>query len=167
MVKKWKLRWYGHISRSPGMGKKILQGTVNGARRRGRQKKRWEDNIKKWIGRRQGKVERYRYNIIDSAPTAVKVKGLRWDESLSFYKIRTVKNARTIVFGWHLLYPPKLCLWGVILFSRCLSVRLSIRPWHFGFSLISWKGNDGIDKMYIYNRKLRARGQFCSSYCPM
>ena len=50
MVKKRKLRWYGHISRSSGMAKTILQGTVKGARRRGRQKKRWEDNIKKWTG---------------------------------------------------------------------------------------------------------------------
>ena len=40
MVKKRKLRWYGHISRSSGMAKTILQGTVKGARRRGRQKKR-------------------------------------------------------------------------------------------------------------------------------
>ena len=46
MVKKRKLRWYGHISRSSGMAKTILQGTVKGARRRGRQKKRWEDNFK-------------------------------------------------------------------------------------------------------------------------
>ena len=36
MVKKRKLRWYGHISRSSGMAKTILQGTVKGARRRGR-----------------------------------------------------------------------------------------------------------------------------------
>ena len=50
MVKKWKLRWYVHISRSSGMVKTILQGTVKGARRRGRQKKRWEDNIKGWTG---------------------------------------------------------------------------------------------------------------------
>ena len=49
MVKKRKLRWYGHISSSLGMVKTILQGTVNGARRRGRQK-RWEDNIKEWMG---------------------------------------------------------------------------------------------------------------------
>ena len=49
MVKKWKLR-SGHISRSSGMAKTILQGTVKGARRRGRQKKRWEDNIKEWMG---------------------------------------------------------------------------------------------------------------------
>ena len=50
MLKKTKLRWYGHISRSSGMPKTILQGTVKGARRRGRQKKRWEDNIKEWTG---------------------------------------------------------------------------------------------------------------------
>ena len=50
MVKKWKLRWYGHISRSSDMAKTILQRTVKGARRRGRQKKRWEDNIKEWTG---------------------------------------------------------------------------------------------------------------------
>ena len=50
MVKKRKLRWYGHISRSSGMAKTILQGTVKGAIRRGRQKKRWEDNVKEWMG---------------------------------------------------------------------------------------------------------------------
>ena len=32
------------------MAKTILQGTVKGATRRGRQKKRWKDNIKEWIG---------------------------------------------------------------------------------------------------------------------
>ena len=32
------------------MAKTILQGTVKRARRRGRQKKRWEDNIKEWTG---------------------------------------------------------------------------------------------------------------------
>ena len=50
MVKKRKLRWYGHIARSSGMAKTILQGTVKGARMRRRQKKRWEDNIKEWTG---------------------------------------------------------------------------------------------------------------------
>ena len=50
MLKKRKLRWYGHISRSSGMVKIILQGIVKGVRRRGRQKKRWENNIKEWTG---------------------------------------------------------------------------------------------------------------------
>ena len=33
-----------------GLAKTILQGTVQGGRRRGRQRKRWEDNIKEWTG---------------------------------------------------------------------------------------------------------------------
>ena len=40
LVKKQKLRWFGHVSRSSGLAKMILQGTVKGKRRRGRQKKR-------------------------------------------------------------------------------------------------------------------------------
>ena len=49
MVKKQKLKRYGQLSRSLGTTKTILQGTVKGARRRGRQK-RWEDNNKEWTG---------------------------------------------------------------------------------------------------------------------
>ena len=45
LVEKWKLRWFGQVSRFSGLTKTILQGTVKG-KRRGRQKKRWEDNIK-------------------------------------------------------------------------------------------------------------------------
>ena len=36
--------------KSSGLAKTILQGTVKGKRKRGRQKKRWEDNIKEWTG---------------------------------------------------------------------------------------------------------------------
>ena len=50
LVKKWKLRWFGHISRSFGLEKTILQGTLKGQRKRGRHKKRQEDNIKEWTG---------------------------------------------------------------------------------------------------------------------
>ena len=39
---------YGHLSRSSGLAKTILHGTVKGARRQGRQRKRWEDNIREW-----------------------------------------------------------------------------------------------------------------------
>ena len=42
VVKKRNLRWYGPISRSSDLVKTILQGTVKGKRRRGRQQKRWE-----------------------------------------------------------------------------------------------------------------------------
>ena len=39
MVKRRKLKWYGHVSRSSGLAKTILQGTVKGERRYDRQKK--------------------------------------------------------------------------------------------------------------------------------
>ena len=39
MVKRRKLQWYGHVSRSSGLAKTILQG---------RQRKRWEGNIREW-----------------------------------------------------------------------------------------------------------------------
>ena len=50
LVKKRKLRWLDHVSRSSGLAKTILQGIVKGKRKRGRQKKRWVDNIKEWTG---------------------------------------------------------------------------------------------------------------------
>ena len=44
IVKRRKLQWYGHASRSSDLAKTILQGTVKGERRQGRQRNRWEDN---------------------------------------------------------------------------------------------------------------------------
>ena len=38
--------------------KLILQGTVKGGRRQGRQRKRWEDNIREWTGLKFGKSQR-------------------------------------------------------------------------------------------------------------
>ena len=39
IVMRLKLQWYGHVSRSSALAKTILQGTVKGARRQGRQNK--------------------------------------------------------------------------------------------------------------------------------
>ena len=58
MVKRRKLQWYDHVSRSTGLAKTILQGTVTGERRQGRQRKRWEDNIREWTGLEFGKSQR-------------------------------------------------------------------------------------------------------------
>ena len=58
IVKRRKLQWYGHVSRSSGLAKTILQGTVKGGRRQGRQRKRWEDNIREWTGLEFGKSMR-------------------------------------------------------------------------------------------------------------
>ena len=58
IVKRCKLQWFGHVSRSSGLAKTILQGTVKQGRRQGRQRKRWEDNIREWTGLEFAKSQR-------------------------------------------------------------------------------------------------------------
>ena len=58
IVMRRKLLWYGHVSRSSGLAKTILQGTVKGGKRQGRQRKRWEDNIREWTGLEFAKSQR-------------------------------------------------------------------------------------------------------------
>ena len=47
-VKRRKLMWFGHVTRHNTLPKTVLQGTLEGGRRRGRQAKSWMDNIKDW-----------------------------------------------------------------------------------------------------------------------
>ena len=85
IVKRCKLQWFGHVSRSSGLAKTILQGTMKGGRRQGRQRKRWEDNIRKWTGLEftkskravedRGQMEETGCEIICGAPTTPAVKG--------------------------------------------------------------------------------------------
>ena len=58
IVKRRMLQWYGHVSRSSGLAKLLLQGTVKGKRRQVRQRKRWEDNIREWAGLEFGRSQR-------------------------------------------------------------------------------------------------------------
>ena len=86
IVKRRKLQCYCHVSRSSGLAKTILQGTVKGGRRQDGQRKRWEDNIREWTGLgvrqvpegsgEQGKMEKTGCKIICGAPTTLAVKGL-------------------------------------------------------------------------------------------
>ena len=46
VIKRRKLQWYGHVSRSSGLAKTILQGTVKGGRRQGRQQQQEEGGNK-------------------------------------------------------------------------------------------------------------------------
>ena len=52
------MQWYGHVSSSSGLVKTILQGTVKGGRRQGRQRKKWGDNITEWTGLEFSKSQR-------------------------------------------------------------------------------------------------------------
>ena len=58
IVKRRKLQLYGHVSRSSGLAKTNLQGTVIEGRRQSGQRKRWEDNIREWTGLEFGKSQR-------------------------------------------------------------------------------------------------------------
>ena len=58
IVKRRKLQWYGHVSRSSGLSKTILQGTVKGGRRPGRQRRRLEDNTRECTGLEFAKSQR-------------------------------------------------------------------------------------------------------------
>ena len=79
LTRKWKLKWFSHVIRPEGPAKAILQyrplhtgledrqtkqvegdnkegetflqGTVQGGRRKGRQRKKWTDNIAEWTGK--------------------------------------------------------------------------------------------------------------------
>lgn len=83
-VKRRKLKWYGHVTRSSGLTHTILQGTVKGGRRRGRQRKRWEDNIKDWTGlelrdtvRKAENREEWRMLVAKSSMVPQRSRGLR------------------------------------------------------------------------------------------
>ena len=85
IVKRRKLQWYDHVSRSSGLTKTLLQSTVKGGRRQGRQRKRWEDNTREWTGLEFGKsqmavenrkkMEKTGCKIICGAATTLAVKG--------------------------------------------------------------------------------------------
>ena len=57
-VKRRKLQCYGHVFRSSGLAKTVLQGTMKRGRRQGRQRKRWEDIIREWTGLEFAKSQR-------------------------------------------------------------------------------------------------------------
>ena len=72
------------VSCSSGLAKTILQGTVKGGRRQGRQRKRWENSIREWTGLEfaksqraveNGQMEETGCEIISGAPTTLAVKG--------------------------------------------------------------------------------------------
>ena len=62
--------------RSSGLAKTILQCTVKGGRRHGRQTKRWGDNIKEWTGRQ---TKRWEDNIKEW--TGLGRQRKRWEDS--------------------------------------------------------------------------------------
>ena len=83
MVKRHTLQWYGHVSGSSGLAKTILQGTVKGGRRKGRQRKRWEDNKHQGMDRPgdrrvpegNGEREEWRKLVVESSVMTQRPRG--------------------------------------------------------------------------------------------
>ena len=87
IVKRRKLQWYGHVSRSSGLAKTILQGTVTGGKKTRRTKEevgRQHQGMDRPGVRQvpegsgeQGKMEKTGCKTICRAPTTLAVKGLK------------------------------------------------------------------------------------------
>ena len=58
IVKRRKLQWHGHVSVSSRLAKTIWPNTVKGGRRQGRQRKKWEDDIREWTDLEFAKSQR-------------------------------------------------------------------------------------------------------------
>ena len=87
IVKRRKLQSYGHVSRSSGLAKTILQGTVKGGKKIrqteeevGRQHQGMDRPVVRQVPEgsgEQGKMEKTGCKITCGAPTTLAVKGLR------------------------------------------------------------------------------------------
>ena len=87
-VKRRKFARFRRVTRHDSLPKTILQGTLEGGRRRGRQKKCWIDNIKEWTSlpmpelptRASCRKDWKRISAESSLMTIQSVKGLDWTE---------------------------------------------------------------------------------------
>ena len=79
----------GLVSRSSVLAKTILQGTAKGGRRKGRQKKRWEDHTRDWTGLEFAKFQRATGPHEDLL-TIVKRRKLQWYVSCSSGLAKTI-----------------------------------------------------------------------------
>ena len=89
-VKRRKLAWFGHVTCHNSLSQTILQGTLEGGRHRGRQRKSCMDSIKEWTSlsmpelltrtscRRKKTTQNWKISVESSfmSPMTQSVKGL-------------------------------------------------------------------------------------------
>lgn len=108
IVKERKLKWFGHATRSNGLQKFPLQGTMPGKQKRGLPKKKWLDNISEWNGLSMEEATRTAENrskwraivwsSLSAPPTASslmdvmgEVRGTRYDFLFKLKKKKKIK----------------------------------------------------------------------------
>ena len=89
------LKWSGHVSRSSGLAKTILQGTMKGGRRQGRQKTMLEDNIREWTGMEFAKSQRAVENREQWRKLVVNMR---------YVKVKMKAKLRTLMVGFALFF---------------------------------------------------------------
>ena len=75
-VKRRKLQWYGHVSRSSGLAKNHLARHSERGKKT-RQRKRWEVNIREWTGLEFAKSQRAVENRENGRKLVVKSSAVR------------------------------------------------------------------------------------------
>ena len=108
IVKKRKLQWYGHVSRSSGLAKTILQGTVNGGKKT-RQTEEEVGRLHRGMDRpgvRRVSVgsgmEETGCEIICGAPSTLVVKGLTMMMCSMVRIMSCTQHRRSVVWREHL-----------------------------------------------------------------
>ena len=115
-------------TRSSGLAKTVLQGTVQGERRRGRQRKRWEDNIKEWTGlewniilRKAENREEWRNLVVKSTVVPQRSARLRdrsEDKKGTTTPLQIHSPQKTQLCGIYCLKKPQ---------QKCLTVTISLQ----------------------------------------
>ena len=57
-IKKRKCTFFGHVIRSDGLQRQLMEGRVEGARQRGRMRRQWTTDIVEWLGIHYGEAVR-------------------------------------------------------------------------------------------------------------
>ena len=105
IVKRRKLAWFGHVTRHNTLSKTILQGTVEGGRRKGRPRKSWTEDIKVWTQAEMPALlekasDRHRWRRLSSTasscPPHDPVSHETWGVVRWGYNLETVKRKSTV-----------------------------------------------------------------------
>ena len=113
IVKRRKLQLFELVSCSSGLAKSILQSTVKGGRKQGRQRKRWEDNSREWTGlefakSRRAEENREKWRKLVVKPSVVPQRPSRLRDRWWWWW-RWWWSPKVLIRSWHYLQHRRVC----------------------------------------------------------